>query len=67
MGYTVPDTVAIEPTFVAFLYSTLKHMSLASREEPAVNSNPPILSSGIVACTFSDNLSQNNCLLLCLN
>ena len=32
-----------------------------------VTSKPPILITfRIVACTFSDNLSQNNCLLLCL-
>ena len=30
-----------------------------------VTSKPLILPSRIVACTFSDNLSQNNCLLLC--
>ena len=30
--YTVPDTVAVEPTFVAFLSSsTRKHKSMASR------------------------------------
>ena len=35
--YTVPDTVAVEPTFVAFLSaSTRKHKSMAS---PAILSN----------------------------
>ena len=35
--YTVPDTVAVKPTFVAFLSSsTCKHMSMAS---PAILSN----------------------------
>ena len=29
--YTVPNTVAIEPTFVAFLISTRKHTAMASR------------------------------------
>ena len=32
--YTVPDTVAVEPTFVTFLY--IIHMSMAS---PAIVSN----------------------------
>ena len=31
---TVPDTVAVEPTFVTFL-STRKHMSMASRGIPS--------------------------------
>ena len=29
--YTVPNTVAMEPTFVAFLISTRKHTAMASR------------------------------------
>ena len=32
--FTVPDTVAVEPTFVTFL-STRKHMSMASRGIPS--------------------------------
>ena len=32
--FTVPDTVAVEPTFVTFL-STRKHMSMASRAIPS--------------------------------
>ena len=29
--YTVPDTVAVEPTFATFLQHYSKHMSMASR------------------------------------
>ena len=66
--YAVPDTVAVEPTLL-LSFSTLKHMSMASRAilsnffERTVNSKPPTISFGIVACTFSDNLSRNSCRL----
>ena len=55
--YTVPDTVAVQPAFVAFL----QHSSMTSR---AFLSNflekPPIILFRIVACTFPDNLSRNS-------
>ena len=31
-----------------------------------VNSKPPTIPFGIVACTFSDNLSRNSCIYFCL-
>ena len=40
--YTVPDTVAVELTFVAF----------------PVNSKQTTIPLGIAACAFSDNLSR---------
>ena len=40
-------------------FSTRKHMSVASS---AVYSKPPTKPFGIVACTFSDNLSRNSCM-----
>ena len=70
MGYeqdAVPDTVAIEPTLL-LSFSNRKHMSVASRAilsnffERTVNSKPPTIPFGIVACTFSDNLSRNSCM-----
>ena len=60
-------TVAFEPTFVTFHY-TRGHFSVASH---AFLSNffgeqgrlkPPTIPFGIVACTFSNNLSQNSCI-----
>ena len=55
--YIVPDTVAIEPTLL-LSFSNRKHMSMASRAilsnffERTVNSKPPTIPFGIVACTF---------------
>ena len=48
--YTVPDTVAVEPTFVAFV-AFLKHL------ETYVHSL-----SGLSHAPFSDNLSRNSCI-----
>ena len=56
--YTVPDTIAVEPTFVAF-FSTQIHMSMAS---PAIISKQPTIPFGVVACTLSDNISRNSCI-----
>ena len=32
-----------------------------------MNSKPPTIPFGIVACTFSDNLSRNSCIRLCIS
>ena len=62
-------TVAVEPTFVAFL----QHSQTYVRGLPChsfkflwrtVNSKPPTIPLGIVACTFSNNLSRNRCIRL---
>ena len=63
--YTVPDTVDVEPGFVAFLYhsQTYDHgLSCHSFKFlwRTVNSKPPTIPFGVVACTFSDNLSRNS-------
>ena len=67
--YTVPDTAAIEVTFVAFSMAAPKHTSKASHaillislKNSTVYSKPPTIPFGIVACTFSDNLSRNSCM-----
>ena len=55
--YAVPDTVAVESSML-LSFSTLKHMSMASRAilsnffEVTVNSKPPTIPFGIVARTF---------------
>ena len=64
--YTVPDTV-LESTFVAFLYHSQTYVHGLSCHcfkflWRAVNSKPPTIPFGIVACTFVDNLSQNSCI-----
>ena len=60
-------TLVVEPTFVAFLLTvgnicrwppTCHYFKLLWR---TVNSKPPTIPFGIVACTFSNNLSQNSC------
>ena len=65
--YTVPDTVAVEPTFVAFFQ--LPQTYVRGLSYPffkllwtTVNSKPPTIPFGIVACTISDNFSRNNCM-----
>ena len=58
-------TVAVEPTFVVSV-STRKHIFTAFRANSfkffwrTVNPKPPTMPFGIVACTFSDNLSRNS-------
>ena len=48
-------------------FSTRKHISTTFRTnsfkflQRTVNLKPPTMPSGIVACTFSDNLSRNSC------
>ena len=64
--YTVPDT-ALESTFVAFLYHSQTYVHGLSCHSfkflwRTVNSKPPTIPFGIVACTFVDNLSQNSCI-----
>ena len=66
--YTVSDTVAVEPTFVAFLKHSQTYvyfLSCHSFKFPwrTVNSKPPTIPLRIVACTFSDNPSQNICIV----
>ena len=66
-------TVGFEPAFVAFLYSTSKHMPVAVPCHSfkflwrTVHSKPPAIPFGIVACTFSNNLSRNSYIRLNLN
>ena len=67
--YTVPDTVAVESTFVAFLYHSQTYAHGLSCHSfkflwRTVNSKPPTILFEIVACTFSDNLSRNSCIRL---
>ena len=54
--YTVPDTVAVDPTFlrslVPFLQIPFKISELNTAHNPF----------RIDACTFSDNLSRNSCM-----
>ena len=67
--YTVPDSVAVEPTFVSVSFSTRKHTFMVA---PAIDYNfwegrtvdlkSPTLPFGIVACTLSDNLSRISCI-----
>ena len=59
-------TVAGEPTFVAFRYHSQTHfhgLSCHFFQISLKNSElkPPTMPFGIVACTFSDNLSRNSC------
>ena len=65
--YTVPDTVAVEPTFVAFFQ--LPQTYVRGLSYPffkllwtTVNSKPPTMPFGIVACTFCDIFSRNSCI-----
>ena len=65
--YTAPDAVAVESTFVAFLYHLQKYVHDLSCPSfkflwRTVNSKPPTIPFRIVACTFSDNLSRNSCM-----
>ena len=60
-------TVAVEPTFVAFLYAR-KHIFMAFCANSfkflwrTVNSKPPTMPFGIVACTFFANPSRKSCI-----
>ena len=60
---------SVKSTFVAFLqFSTRKHTfmgfcaNIVVFVRKTVNSKPPTIPLGIVACTFSDNLSRNSCM-----
>ena len=64
--YTFTDTVAVEPTFVALAVANICPWPLVSFVKiPLKNSElkTPLIPYGIVACTFSDNLSRNSCIL----
>ena len=67
--YTVPHTAAVEPTFFAFLQHSQIYIHGLSWFHSfkflwrTVNLKPPTIPFGIVACTFSDNLSRNSCIL----
>ena len=59
------DTFAVKPTFVAFLLHSQTYLHYLSCHSfnffgRRVNSKPPAIPFGIVACTFSDNLSRNS-------
>ena len=65
--YAVPDTVPVEPTFVAFLEHAQTYVHGLSCHSfkfhwRTVNSKLPTVPFEIVACTFSDNLSANFCI-----
>ena len=63
-------TVAVEPTFVAFLWHSQTHLHSLSYQffqlslRKKENSKPPTMPFRIVACTFADNLSRNSCILM---
>ena len=63
-------TVAVEPTFVAFLWHSQTHLHSLSYQffqlslKKKENSKPPTMPFKIVACTFPDNLSRNSCIWL---
>ena len=66
--YTVPDTEAVEPSILLFSFSIGKHTSMGFSCHSfkflwrGDNSKLPTIPFGIVACTFSDNLSRNSCI-----
>ena len=62
--YTVPDAVAVDPSAFLQHSQTYNHgLSCHSFKFlwKTVNSKPPTIPFGIVALTFSDNLSRNSC------
>ena len=69
--YTVPDTVAVKISFIAFLWhaQTYVHGLLCHSFKflwRTANSKPPTIPFVIVGCTFSDNLSRNSCIQMLL-
>ena len=62
--YTVPDSVAVD-LLLLLSFSTSKHQSMACRAilskffEEQWTLKPSTIPFGIVACTFSENLSRN--------
>ena len=72
--YTVPDTIAIKPTFVAFLsFSTRKGMSVAFHAilsnffEKQCPQNHPQYLSGLSGALFPTTFSENSCIKIQLN
>ena len=62
-------TVAVEPTFVTFLQHSQTYISGLPYDSfkflwKIVHLKSPTIPFRIVACTFSDNLSQNSCIQL---
>ena len=60
-------TVAVDPTFVAFHEHSRTYVhGLSSYSSKFLwrtrQTKPPTIAFGIVACTFSDNLSRNSCM-----
>ena len=60
-------TVAVEPTFVAFHQHSPTYVRGLSCHSfkflwRTGQTKPPTIPFGIVACTFSDNLSRNSCI-----
>ena len=65
--YTVPDTVAVEPTFAKFIQHLQTYFHDLSYHSfkflwKTVNSRPPTIHFAVVACTLFDNLSRNSCI-----
>ena len=65
--YAVPDNVAVKHRFVAFLWHLQTYVHGLSCHSfkflwRTVNSKPLTIPFGLVACTFSDNLSRNSCI-----
>ena len=54
-------TLQLSNVLLLLSFSTRKHLSMAYRVILS-NSKPPTIPYGIVACTFSDNLSRNSCM-----
>ena len=50
-------------TYVCECYRKVKKVGSTATVSGIVNWSYPILSFGIVACTFSDNFSRNSCIL----
>ena len=73
MGYdqfTVPDTVAVQPTLICYLplaLANIRPWPLAFSQISLKNSElkTTTIPFEIVACTFSDNLSRNSCSRTC--
>ena len=64
--YTVPDTVTVESTFVAFLaLANIRPWPLLPLFEISLKNSEPKTTHNTFrdfACTFSDNLSRNSCI-----
>ena len=64
-------TVAVEPTFVPLALTNICPWPLVPffqiSLENRADKKPPTVRFGIVACTFSDNLSRNSCICMLTN